>query len=461
MNKKELRKHIISRRDEISVEDRKYKDKLIFNKTIELKEFINAKSIFIFVSFGSEVDTHEIIKHALTLGKKISIPLVNKESKTMEAREISSLEDMKEGYYGILEPSENALVMNPGEIDLIIMPGVAFDLKGGRIGYGAGFYDKFLVKVPSATPKIALAYDMQRVEEVPMDTYDVKIDGVITEDISKIFQDNSERLQDNREIEATMPIFFTGHGNPMNAIMNNAFTRDLESMGQFLQVKPKAILVISAHWLTRGSYTNTEENPKTIYDFVGFPQELFDVQYPAPGAPDFAHMVIDRIPEVSENNEWGIDHGTWSVLTHMFPKADIPVFQLSIDFYKPMEYHYELGKKLRFLREQGVLILGSGNVVHNIPMYFRKRDMEPYNWATDFNEWVKEKLKTKDFQSLINYESFGNNAKLAVPTTDHYIPMIYILGLLEQDEEFVITHDSVESSMSMLCFKSKSNKNKQ
>jgi len=253
------------------------------------------------------------------------------------------------------------------------------------------------------------------------------------------------------------PVLFVGHGDPMNAVRDNAFTRTLAVMGKTLEKelngKPKAIMMISAHWLTRGTFVSVTEKPETIYDFSGFPEELYKVVYPAPGAPETAREAIRLAPEIKEDAEWGLDHGAWSVLRHIFPAADIPVFQLSIDYYKPMQYHFDLARKLQPLRGQGVLVIGSGNIVHNLRAYFENPSGSPFDWAVEFDAWVKEKIVARDFQSLINYQSEGAAAKLAVPTPDHYAPLIYALAFAEGNEKMEFTYEEVQSSVSMRSFR--------
>lgn len=256
-----------------------------------------------------------------------------------------------------------------------------------------------------------------------------------------------------------MPALFVGHGSPMNALEDNAFTRSLRKLGtEFKQEgkKPSAILVVSAHWLTRGSMVNISEKPKTIHDFGGFPKALFDMQYPAPGAPKQAKETALLSHLLHETNEWGLDHGAWTVLVHLFPEADIPVFQMSIDYYRPMEYHLDLAAQLRSLRNKGVLVIGSGNIVHNLRMSIPKLqqgDAAPYDWATEFDTWVEGKINAGDYNSLANYEQIGNAGKLAVPTTDHYIPMLYTLGLADGKEEVRQVYESVEyGGLSMRTF---------
>jgi 4,5-DOPA dioxygenase extradiol len=250
-----------------------------------------------------------------------------------------------------------------------------------------------------------------------------------------------------------MPVFFIGHGNPMNAILDNPFAHSLAAMSKSVGAPPKAILIVSAHWLTRGTFVNVNPKPETIHDFGGFPQALFDVKYPAPGAPEIAREVPKLATEVREDMDWGLDHGAWSILTHLYPEANIPVFQLSIDYHQPMQYHFDLAKKLGALRNKGVLIIGSGNIVHNLRMYFENPEVKAYDWAVEFDTYVKERIDARDFQSLIDFEKQGAAAKLSVPTVDHYVPMIYALGLAEKNESINYTFEGVEASMSMRAFR--------
>jgi 4,5-DOPA dioxygenase extradiol len=257
-----------------------------------------------------------------------------------------------------------------------------------------------------------------------------------------------------------LPVLFIGHGNPMNALYDNAFTKSLSALGEGIrkQQVPNAILVVSAHWLTRGSYVNISKKPETIHDFGGFPQELFNMQYSALGSPTYAHQVTQLAPNVKETNDWGLDHGTWTVLAHMYPNADIPVFQLSIDYAQPMQYHVDLSKKLQSLREKGVLVIGSGNIVHNLQMSVRSFQMNDekfkYDWAVEFDEWTKDKLNKHDFQSLVDYEKMGKAAKLSVPTIDHYVPLLYTIGMAGKNENLTYTYEEVSfGGMSMRCVK--------
>ena len=256
----------------------------------------------------------------------------------------------------------------------------------------------------------------------------------------------------------TMPALFVGHGSPMNAIGNNTFSRTWQELGKHLP-KPKAIVSVSAHWETRGLYVTAMKNPRTIHDFGGFPRELFEVQYPAPGSPELAVETQNTLKNevIGLDEGWGLDHGTWSVLKHMYPAADIPVIQLSIDYTKPPQYHYDLGKMLASLRENGVLIMGSGNLVHNLRMVDWDKLNEPgygYEWAIEANEKMKKFILEGDHQSLINYRSQGRSFDLAIPTPEHFLPLLYILGLKKENEipEF-FNDDPVAGSLTMTSLK--------
>jgi 4,5-DOPA dioxygenase extradiol len=254
---------------------------------------------------------------------------------------------------------------------------------------------------------------------------------------------------------ATMPAMFIGHGNPMNALADNAFTRRLTAMGKSVKERPRAILVVSAHWLTRGTHVLVSSKPVTIHDFGGFPQALHDVQYPAPGAPDLARETAGLITSthVAEDDQWGLDHGTWTVLRHMYPEANIPVYQLSIDYSKPPEYHFKLAQELKALRKKGVLILGSGNIVHNLRNISFSDTAKPFDWAVEFDETVKTKIEQRNFEDLMHYQQLGKAAMMAVPTNDHYLPLFYSLGLAEKDEQINFTYEEIQNgSISMRCF---------
>jgi 4,5-DOPA dioxygenase extradiol len=243
-----------------------------------------------------------------------------------------------------------------------------------------------------------------------------------------------------------MPVFFFGHGSPMNAVEDNPFTRALQKIRTGIDPLPTAILSVSAHWLTRGTFIHSGKHPETIHDFGGFPGELYTIRYPAPGSPQLAREVSAALPEIQETIDWGLDHGTWSILLHLFPEASIPVVQLSIDYDRPMEYHFNLGRKLAFLRREGVMIIGSGNVVHNLRYSFERLasgDSTAYPWAIEFDQWVKERIETRDFEALCNYAKEERNARLAVPTPDHYIPLLYTLALAREEEPIIHCYEEV------------------
>jgi 4,5-DOPA dioxygenase extradiol len=236
-----------------------------------------------------------------------------------------------------------------------------------------------------------------------------------------------------------MPLLFMGHGSPMNAIEDNEFTQGWFNAAKSFPV-PTAVLVISAHWLTNGTYVTAMEKPKTIHDFGGFPEELFAVQYPAPGSPLLAAATKELISttNVGLDHDWGLDHGAWSVIKQMYPNANIPVLQLSIDYHKPASYHYELIKELSVLRSKGVLILASGNIIHNLRMVAWDKLGVPgfgYDWALEIHQIFNDKLLSGDHQALINYEKLGAAAKLAIPTPDHNFPLMYVLGLQDKKDE--------------------------
>ena len=269
------------------------------------------------------------------------------------------------------------------------------------------------------------------------------------------FRNWSEGLS---EEDIKQPVLFIGHGSPMNGIEDNEFSSTWAKMGQEI-VKPKAVLVISAHWLTRGTYVTAMEHPKTIHDFGGFPQELFDVQYPAKGNPALAEETkkIVTTTNVILDHDWGLDHGTWTVVRHMYPDADIPVLQLSIDYNRPPNYHYELAKEIASLRKKGVLIIGSGNMVHNLRMLDWRKLNEPdygFDWAIEINEIFKQKISDGDHKALIEYENLSKAAKLAIPTPDHYYPLLYTLGLQEKQDNINFFNDRlVGGSLNMTSVK--------
>jgi len=231
-----------------------------------------------------------------------------------------------------------------------------------------------------------------------------------------------------------MPVLFVGHGNPMNAIEDNEFSRAWEEIGRDLP-RPKAVLCVSAHWETNGSRVTAMEKPRTIHDFYGFPDELNAKEYPAPGAPEWAEKTrkILRKATVKPDLDWGLDHGTWAVLCRMFPKADVPTFQLSLDRTRPAQDHYDIGRELAPLRDQGVLIVGSGNMVHNLRL-MEWRD-KPFDWATRFDSKLRKLIEDRDHKALINYKDLGQDARLAIPTNEHYLPLLYTLALQNEGEK--------------------------
>lgn len=251
-----------------------------------------------------------------------------------------------------------------------------------------------------------------------------------------------------------MPALFLGHGNPMNALLVNDYTKAWAGTGTNIR-RPKAILSISAHWYIPRTAVTAMQTPRTIHDFGGFPQELYEVEYPAQGDPALADVIRAILSPYSADldNRWGLDHGTWSVLCHLYPKADIPVVQLSIDQTKPASYHYEIGKKLVVLRDMGILIIGSGNIVHNLKAYaWNRPELKPYDWAIRFEKRMRELLLAEDDSPLINYENLGADAMLSVPTPDHYLPLLYIIGCRMEGEKVSFPVTGIDGgSISMLA----------
>lgn len=251
-----------------------------------------------------------------------------------------------------------------------------------------------------------------------------------------------------------MPVLFIGHGSPMNAIEENQFVQGFRNISREIP-KPNAILCISAHWFTNGTFVTAMQNPQTIHDFYGFPKELFEVQYPAPGNPELAKETAELLlPEiVEEDHSWGLDHCAWSVIKHLYPNAEIPVIQLSIDYTKPPQYHFDLAKKLQKLREKGILIIGSGNIVHNLRMIDWKNINTVgagWDWAVEAREKTNNWLLDGNFQNLIDYQKQGIALQTAVPSPDHYLPLIYSLGLKEKSENLSLFNDElIGGSLSM------------
>ncbi|MEY4604515.1 MAG: hypothetical protein RIT43_1807 [Bacteroidota bacterium] len=259
------------------------------------------------------------------------------------------------------------------------------------------------------------------------------------------------------ETDTRTPVLFVGHGSPMNGIEDNAFSQYWKKLATEI-IKPTAILCISAHWLTKGTFVTATEKPSTIHDFGGFPDELFAVQYPAPGHPELAKETAELITNttVHLDSDWGMDHGTWTILRHMYPEATIPVLQLSIDFYQGAQYHFELAKQLSSLRKKGVLIIGSGNMVHNLGMVAWDKLNEPFgfDWALEMNELFKTKITENDHASLINYQSLHPAAMKAIPSPDHYLPLIYTLGLKNDKDSVSFFNDqAMAGSLTMTSVK--------
>jgi 4,5-DOPA dioxygenase extradiol len=260
-----------------------------------------------------------------------------------------------------------------------------------------------------------------------------------------------------------MPVLFIGHGSPENIILKNGFTERLVKLGHELP-RPKTILVISAHWLTNGTYVTAVEKPKTIYDFYGFPDELYRLSYPSPGSPENAKLITELVkkPAIKLDYSWGLDHASWAVLMHIYPKADIPVIEISLD-YSPyngwnrptLQSYYDLAKQLAPLREKGMLIIGSGNIVHNLRVVdMLNMDAKPYDWAIEFDEKVKRDLVERNHKDLLDCQNLSRATALSIPTLDHYLPMIFAIGLQEKDDALEFVYEGFQNrSVSMRCFK--------
>ncbi|MFX1411531.1 MAG: 4,5-DOPA dioxygenase extradiol [Promethearchaeota archaeon] len=257
-----------------------------------------------------------------------------------------------------------------------------------------------------------------------------------------------------------MPVLFIGHGSPMNIISDNEFTRSLETLGKNLP-KPKAILVISAHWLTSGTKVLCTEQPRTIHDFYGFPEQLYTLNYPSSGFPELAENICQKLAayNVKCDYNWGYDHASWSILKHIYPKANIPVIELSLDYgfndwqVKPLEYHYQIAQNLGFLRREGVLIIGSGNIVHNLRMIDYNVNAPIMEWAKELDATVKEIIINKRHHDLIHIEKLGANSRIGIPTWDHYLPMIYTLALQDEEDSVKFLYEGFQhGSVSMRCF---------
>ena len=242
-----------------------------------------------------------------------------------------------------------------------------------------------------------------------------------------------------------MPALFLGHGNPMNALESNLFSKTWKLLGKSI-AQPKAILAISAHWETRGTSVTAMERPSTLHDFGNFPQALFDVQYPAKGDPPLAQKIQSLITQtpVKLDYDWGLDHGTWSLLTHMFPEANIPVLQLSLNRNLSSEDHYKIGQELKQLRDEGILILGSGNIVHNLSRMSSDPKDKPFDWAMEFDDKIKRLLLEGNHLGILGFESLGEIARMSVPTLEHFLPLIYIIALQEKDDRITFPTEGMD-----------------
>jgi 4,5-DOPA dioxygenase extradiol len=264
-------------------------------------------------------------------------------------------------------------------------------------------------------------------------------------------------LSDNFSNTAKMPALFLGHGSPMNAIEENEFVTNFKNIGKEI-TKPNAILCVSAHWETKGTFVTAMEHPKTIHDFGGFPKALFDVQYPAPGSPQLANQTKQLITKtnVGLDDKWGLDHGAWSVIKHLYPNADVPVIQMSIDYTQPALYHYELAQQLTALRHKGVLIVGSGNMVHNLGLaaWDKINEHFAYDWATDASNKMNSWILNNDFNALINFKKQGKSFDLAIPTPEHFLPLLYTLALKNKTDSVTLFNDKpIAGSLTMTSVK--------
>ena len=262
------------------------------------------------------------------------------------------------------------------------------------------------------------------------------------------------KIEESSDYRGKMPVLFLGHGSPMNAIEENEFVEGFRNVGKTIP-KPKAILCVSAHWETGGTFITAMKHPRTIHDFGGFPKALYEVQYPAPGSPDLAHETTELVTgtKILPDEKWGLDHGCWSVVKHLYPKADVPIVQLSLDFSKSPQEHYALAKQLQPLRSNGILIIGSGNMVHNLGMvdWNRLNDIGyGYDWALEANDKMKKFILSGDDASLIGYKTLGNEIRLSIPTPEHFLPILYVIALRDKNEKISLFNDkSVAGSLTM------------
>lgn len=250
-----------------------------------------------------------------------------------------------------------------------------------------------------------------------------------------------------------MPVLFVGHGSPMNAIEDNDYTRSWRSIAESIP-RPEVIISVSAHWFTRGTKIMNEQAPRTIYDMYGFPRELYEVVYDSPGSPRVAELAKGLISkDTVYDNSWGIDHGTWSVLVHMYPERDIPVFQISIDADAPPEAHYKIGRELRSLRDQGALIFGTGNIVHNLRLVDWHMGSKGFDWAYEFDDYIYENIMNKKYDDILKFKEMSSAAKHAVPTPDHFYPLLYTLGASEEEDEVSVYNKACElGSLTMTAY---------
>lgn len=257
----------------------------------------------------------------------------------------------------------------------------------------------------------------------------------------------AKALDGTKQTGQKLPVLFSSHGNPMDIPVphyGNPFNTYLGNLGKELRKKydVKAILVVSAHWCTRGTFVHISQTPKTIYDYFGFPDNYYTIQYPAPGSPELAKQIAGAVDEIQTTSDWGFDHGNWPMLMHLYPNANVPVFQLSIDYYKPPQYHYDLAIQLKKYREQGVLIIGRGALIHNLKLAMAKMqtgDTEIYGWEAEFDDWILKRIEDRDIKALIDYEKI-KLGKLAAPTPDHYVPLIYAMALADDKDKIRQTY---------------------
>lgn len=264
-----------------------------------------------------------------------------------------------------------------------------------------------------------------------------------------------EKISNDFSNTKKTPLIFIGHGHPINALLDNDFTQHLNQIGVSIE-KPNAIMIISAHWTTKGTYVSVNSHPKAIYDFGNIDNRLLQIKYEPKGHPHLARQAIETATNyhIHEDQAMGLDHGAWTVLKHLYPNADVPVFELSIDDTQSSSYHFELANALKKMREKGVLIIASGNIVHNLKVIdWNNINAKPLDWAIEFDEMVKSKLNSQDFNALVNYEQLGSIFQLAHPTNEHYLPMLYILGLADKTEELKYLYEGFQfGSASMRCF---------